>query len=451
MNIQDSPSGDGATPATPPRIQADSWQRIKAIMASSSGNLVEWYDFYIYSFTALYFSKQFFPSGDQTSQLLAAAGVFAAGFLMRPIGSWIFGRLADRHGRKRSMLISILMMCLGSVLVGILPTYSTIGVWAAVLLTLARMLQGISVGGEYGTSATYMSEIAKARHRGFFASFQYVTLVGGQLLALVVLLILQAIFTSDELTNWAWRIPFLLGGVAALISLYLRSTLTETADSATLKRKEAGSFRALFAHTRALLLVVGITAGGSLSFYTYTTYMQKYLVNSSGLSKELASQLMTIALVFFMILQPVIGALSDRIGRRICVIIFGLLVALGTYPLLSVLHDVQGFGQALLLVCMALTALGFYTSIGGLLKAELFPMEVRALGVGLSYAIGNAVFGGSAEAVALWFKSVGHEHYFYIYVSLMAVVALVTGLMLPDARKKGAVGIAEDLNVHQAR
>src|SRR5262245_40533825 len=177
----------------------DTMRRVRAIVAGSSGNLVEWYDFYVYSFTALYFAGEFFPKGDQTSQLLNAAGVFAAGFLMRPVGSWLFGWLADRRGRRYSMMVAVIMMCAGSLLVAVLPTYSQIGLAAPALLLIARLIQGVSVGGEYGTAATYMSEVAKHGQRGFYSSFQYVTLIGGQLLATLVLLALQQFLSDAEL------------------------------------------------------------------------------------------------------------------------------------------------------------------------------------------------------------------------------------------------------------
>ena len=420
-------------------------QRIKAIIASSTGNLVEWYDFYIYSFGALYFAAAFFPKGDQTTQLLSAAGVFAVGFLMRPVGSWVFGRLADRKGRKTSMIVSVLIMCAGSLLVAILPTYNRIGVWAPVLLTLARMLQGFSVGGEYGTSATYMSEVASARHRGFLASFQYVTLIGGQLLALLVLLMLQSLLTVAQIKALGWRIPFLFGAVAALVALYLRSGLHETTDAGIRSRAEAGTFTELMRHKRALLTVIGITAGGSLAFYTYTTYMQKFLVNTAGMATEIASRIMTAALVIYMLMQPLFGALSDKIGRRNNMLAFGTLVMLFTVPLMTILSSVRSPWLAFMLITLALAMVSFYTAISGVLKAELFPMQVRALGVGLSYAIGNALFGGTAEAVALWFKTQGMESSFYWYVTVLAAVALITAITLPDNRLAGSKGIAEDL------
>ena len=427
--------------------QLDNRQRIKAIIASASGNLVEWYDFYVYSFGALYFASVFFPQGDQTSQLLSAAGVFAVGFLMRPVGSWIFGRLADRRGRRTSMVTSVLIMCGGSLLVAILPGYSHIGIWAPILLTLARMLQGVSVGGEYGTSATYMSEVAVAERRGFLASFQYVTLIGGQLLALLVMLGLQALLTVDQIKAWGWRIPFLLGAVAAWVALYLRRGLHETIGQEVRARKEAGTWRELLRYKRALITVIGFTAGGSLAFYTYTTYMQKYLVNTAGMQTETASRIMTVALVVYMLMQPVFGALSDRIGRRNNMLAFGVLVTLFTVPLLTRLASVSSPLLACLLIILALAIVSFYTSISGLVKAELFPIEVRALGVGVSYAIGNAMFGGSAEYVALWFKQQGIESAFYWYVTAITAVALVTAFTMPHAGKDNASGIAEDLRI----
>src|SRR5450830_455367 len=243
---------------------ADTRKRIFAIVGASSGNLVEWFDFYVYSFCAIYFAPAFFPKGDSTTQLWNTAGVFAAGFLMRPIGGWLFGRIADKHGRRNSMMISVLMMCGGSLMIAFLPTYATIGAMAPLLLLLARMVQGLSVGGEYGTSATYMSEVAQPGRRGFFASFQYVTLIGGQLLALLVLVVLQQLYTEAELKAWGWRIPFVLGACAALVSLYLRRSLAETTNAAERKRKEAGSVGALLTHhRRAFITVLGFTAGGS--------------------------------------------------------------------------------------------------------------------------------------------------------------------------------------------
>jgi len=413
-------------------------QRIVAIVGASSGNLVEWFDFYIYSFCALYFSAAFFPKDNPTTQLLNTAGIFAAGFLMRPIGGWLFGRVADRYGRRNAMMISVLMMCGGSLLIAALPTYATIGTAAPALLLVARLFQGLSVGGEYGTSATYMSEVAQPGRRGFFASFQYVTLIGGQLAALLVLGVLQLFLSSDELKAWGWRIPFVVGAASALVSLYLRRSLHETTTSTERTSAAAGSVRTVLTqHRRAFITVLGFTAGGSLSFYAYTTYMQKYLVNTVGMTTETASRVMTVCLLIYMLLQPAFGALSDRIGRKASMIAFGFLAAIFTTPLLTMLRGVHEPVMAGVLITCALAIISFYTSIGGLIKAEMFPVEVRALGVGLSYAVANAIFGGSAEYVALWFKQAGHEPWFYWYVSIMCLIAGLVALRMPDPTKSG--------------
>lgn len=415
----------------------DARRRIWAIVGGSSGNLVEWYDFYVYSFTALYFASEFFPKGDQTTQLLNAAGVFAAGFLMRPIGSWLFGRIADKQGRRISMMIAVIMMCAGSLAVAVLPTYATIGVAAPALLLVARLLQGLSVGGEYGTSATYMSEVALHRHRGFYASFQYVTLIGGQLLAVTVLVILQQYLSNEDLKAWGWRIPFAIGALAAVVAFFLRRSLTETTSDQVRRMPDAGTLKGVFRYLRSFLTVLGFTAGGSLIFYTFTTYMQKYLVNTSHMDARTASVVMTVVLLCYMLLQPLFGALSDVIGRRNSMLCFGVFTVVSTVPILSTLAHVTDPYLAFGLVILALAGVSFYTSISGLVKAELFPMHVRALGVGLSYAIANAIFGGSAEYVALWFKSIGSESTFFWYVTVMCGIALIAAFLMPDTRRQG--------------
>jgi len=432
---------------TPESGAADLRRRIIAIVGASSGNLVEWYDFYAYSFTALYFAGNFFPSGDRTTQLLNTAGIFAAGFFMRPLGGWLFGWVADRHGRRTSMMISVLMMCGGSLMIAMLPTYATIGAMAPVLLLLARLIQGLSVGGEYGTSATYMSEVATPGRRGFYASFQYVTLIGGQLLAVLVLVGLQAVLTGDEIKAWGWRIPFIIGAIAAVVALFLRRSLAETASQESMNAKEAGTLRAFWQHRRAVILVLGFTCAGSLIFYTFTTYMQKYLVNTAGMATTTASEIMTVVLLVYMLLQPVFGALSDRIGRKNSMLCFSVLATLATVPLLSSLGHVASPYAAFGLVLTGLAIISFYTSISGLVKAELFPTEVRALGVGLSYAIANALFGGTAEYVALWFKQQGVEEWFFWYVTAFCVLALVASIAMPDTRKRGYLEGKESLSI----
>lgn len=412
--------------------------RVRAIVAGSAGNLIEWFDFYVYAFTALYFSAAFFPAADPVAQVMATSGIFAVGFVLRPVGGWFFGRYADRHGRQSAMIVSVLMMGGGSLLVAVLPTYAQVGALAPLLLLVGRMVQGFSTGGQYGTAATYLSEVAVAGRRGFYGSFQYVTLIGGQLLASALVLLLQHVLDAGQMQRFGWRIAFASGAVCSVLFLLLRNQMPETTTAAD-RGPGAGSMAELAKNLPAVWCVLGLTAGGSLFFYTFTTYMQKYLVLTVGLDKATATLVMTVVLVPFMLMQPVFGALADRIGRRTSLIVFGLLAAVFTVPLMSALATVTSGTSAFVLVLAALMICSFYTSISGLFKAELFPVQVRALGVGLSYGIGNALFGGTAENAALGFKQSGHEAYFYWYVTAVCLVSLLTAWLMPDTRDRNAL------------
>jgi MFS transporter, MHS family, dicarboxylic acid transporter PcaT len=426
-------TGPPTEPNAQPYTASERRRRIVDIVAASSGNLVEWFDFYVYAFCSVYFAAAFFPNADRTLQLLDTAGVFAVGFVMRPVGSWLFGRVADRRGRKAALVSSVVLMCAGSLLIACLPTYHQVGAWAPALLLTGRLIQGLSGGGEYGATATYMSEVAMRGHRGFYSSFQYVTLIGGQLLAVSVIVALQQFLDDGELRRWGWRLPFLVSAAAAVVALVLRRQLEESSTAASRSSAVAGSVRELLRHHKeAFLTVLGFTAGGSLAFYTFTTYMQKYLVNSLGMPVRTASAVMTACLLAFMLMQPLLGALSDRIGRRRNLLLFGALGAVGTIPILSALRTTTSAVGAFLWITLALVVLSLYTSVGSIVKAELFPAEIRAVGVGLSYAIANAAFGGSAESVALGLKSVGHESLFAVYVSIMLAVVFLASLRLPQ-------------------
>jgi MFS transporter, MHS family, alpha-ketoglutarate permease len=414
-------------------------RRIRAILIGSSGNLVEWYDFYVYAAFSLYFAKSFFPAGDQTAQLLNTAAIFAVGFLMRPIGAWLFGWLADRHGRRISLTASVLLMCFGSALIAVTPVYDSIGVAAPAILLIARMIQGLSLGGEYGTSATYLSEMATSRHRGFYSSFQYVTLVGGQLTAMLVLIILQKlVLTPAELEAWGWRIPFAIGAMLALIAFVMRRDLRETEQFAKAKRHE-GSLAVLMQHKREVAIVVGLTMGGTLAFYTFTTYMQKFLVNTAGFPKDTATVISASALFVYMLMQPVIGALSDIVGRRPVLVAFGVLGTLLTVPILRELALVREPFAAFLLMFGGLAIVSCYTAINAVVKAELFPTSIRALGVGFPYALTVALFGGTAEWIALWLKQAGHEEYFFWYVTGAIALSLIVYATMRDTRDHSTI------------
>ncbi|MCB8819471.1 MFS transporter [Microvirga rosea] len=416
---------------------ADRKHRLRSILGGSAGNMVEWYDWYVYSAFTLYFAPVFFPKGDQTAQLLDAAAIFAVGFLMRPIGAWIMGIYADRKGRKAGLTLSVTLMCLGSLTIAVTPGYATIGAAAPIILVLARLVQGISVGGEYGASATYLSEMAGKDRRGFYSSFQYVTLISGQLLALAVLLVLQATLAPHDLETWGWRIPFAIGGVLAVFVFYLRRGLAETQsykNAQETKEGRSGGFELFRRYPREAFTVLALTAGGTLAFYAYTTYLQKFLVNTSGFSRETASQITAAALFVFMLLQPAAGALSDKIGRKPLMVGFGILGVLCTYPIFSTLSRTTDPYMAFALGLAALVIVTGYTSINAVVKAELFPAHIRALGVALPYALANTIFGGTAEWVALKFKDVGMESGFFWYVTVLIGLSLIVYLRMKDTR-----------------
>jgi MHS family alpha-ketoglutarate permease-like MFS transporter len=418
-------------------------RRLKAIFIGSVGNLVEWYDFYVYAAFALYFANSFFPGNDPVVQQLNAAVLFAIGFMVRPFGGWMFGHLADHYGRRMALMLSVLLMCFGSLMIAVMPTYTAIGVGAPALLGLARIIQGLSLGGEYGTSATYLTEVADQKHRGFYSSFQYVTLIGGQLCAILVLLILQQVFlTTDELKAWGWRIPFGIGALLAIVALVMRRSLHETDDfiaSKEVARRES-SIRALLNYPREVLLVVGLTMGGTTAFYTYTTYMQKFLKLSVGLTDTQTTLVTAGSLVFGLCLQPIYGAISDKIGRKLVLTWFGVTGTLFTIPLLYSLQDTTSASIAFLLLAAAWLIVAGYTSINAVVKAELFPTKVRATGVGLPYALTVSVFGGTVEPIALWSKSIGHEQWFYYYLTTLIAVSLLVYVTMRDTKQHSAIG-----------
>ena len=427
-----------------PRGLADMRRRLKAIFIGSIGNLVEYYDFYAYAAFALYFAKSFFPEGDELAQQLNAAVLFAAGFLARPLGGWIFGHMADRHGRRVSLTVSVALMCVGSLVIAVTPTFSTIGVWAAVILAGARVLQGLSLGGEYGTSATYLSEVADEKHRGFYSSFQYVTLIGGQLCAIVVLLVLQGwLLTPLQLRAWGWRIPFAIGGLLAIVAAIMRRNLVETDSFIEVTKHMAehrkNSLRELMHYPREVTLVIGLTMGGTAAFYTYTTYMQKFLKLSVHLTDSQTTTVTAGSLIFAMLLQPIYGALSDRIGRKWLLIAFGVCGTLFTIPLLTALRAAHSAMTAFLLIAAAWLIVSAYTSINAVVKAELFPAAVRATGVGLPYALTVSIFGGTAESIALWCKKIGHESWFYTYLTACIAVSLLVYVFMRDTKRESLI------------
>lgn len=419
---------------TPPRniAAADLRRSIANTLRGSAGNLVEWYDVYVYSVFAVYFESQFFSAEDKNSTLYVWA-IFAVTFLMRPVGAWYFGRFADRYGRRLALTISVTLMAMCSFLVAVTPTAASIGIWAAVILLIARLLQGFATGGEYGTSATYMSEAALPGRRGFLSSFHYVTLVGGHVLAQLTLFVMLGFWDKPQISEWGWRVAFGLGGVAAVVVFWLRRAMDESLDESSIEAARKGQARAsgsmyeLFVHQwRPLLLCFLITAGGTIAFYTYTVNGPKMIQTAFAGDDPLTGTLINLAvLAFLMVLQPVGGWLSDIIGRKTLLVFFGVGGVLYSWYLVTQLPQQHDPLLAFLTLAVAFVILTGYTSINAVVKAELFPTHIRALGVGFGYALANSLFGGTAPLLYQGALKTGQVDQFAIYVIATIAVSLV--------------------------
>ncbi|WP_421936501.1 MFS transporter [Phenylobacterium sp.] len=417
-------------------------QRFKAILGGSAGNLVEWYDWFVYSAFAVYFSNHFFPGGDELAGLLKTMAVFAVGFFARPLGAWLMGLYADRAGRKTALTAAVSLMCGGSLIIAVLPSYETIGVAAPILLVFARILQGLSVGGEYGASATYLSEMAGKRRRGFWSSFQFVTMVMGQLIALGLLALMQTTMDKADLESWGWRIPFFIGAAMAVVVFWIRGRMDESQsyENAQAAGEERARPMMLFTrYPRQTLIIFLFTAGGSLAFYAFTTYMPKFLTGTAGFAAPTATAITAGALVVYLLALPLFGWISDHLGRKATLwIAFGGGAVL-SYPLMHTLAGQDSAWIAFALVSVMVFLMSGYNAVSAVVKAELFPANVRALGVALPYGLAAAAFGGTAEPIALAFKQAGAEMGFFVYVSALMALSFVVVFFLPDNRKHSLI------------
>ncbi|GAA5611183.1 MFS transporter [Streptomyces platensis] len=431
---------------TPDSVRPPS--RLRQLAAASIGNAVEWYDWYAYSFLAVYFAEQVFPKGAGNSlvPLLSTFAVFAVGFFMRPVGGLVMGAIADRHGRRTALTLTILLMGGGSLLVALTPTYTATGVLAPLVLVLARLVQGLSVGGEFAASTTFLVESAGPGRRGLFSSFQYVSTTAGQLLASATAALLAALLTEQQMGEWGWRVAFLIGALLSLLGLWIRRGAQETlpqalhadrAGETPVERRAAdrpGLFEALRRHPRQSLLICGITAGGTIAYYTWTTYLPTYAQVNAGFDKGEALTVGTLSLIFFALLQPLGGLLSDRIGRKPLLLGFSLGFAVLAVPLLHLVTD--SFVSLLLVQCAGMVLLTGYTSVAAAVNAEVFPARVRAAGIGFPYSLTVALFGGTAPYVGTWFKQAGHADLFPWYVAALCLVSFLVYLTLPETARQ---------------
>jgi MFS transporter, MHS family, alpha-ketoglutarate permease len=416
-------------------------RRLKNILGASAGNFVEWFDWFAYASFAIYFSRAFFPLEDQTAQFLNTAFIFAGGFVVRPLGALLFGMYADRQGRRAALMLSVTMMCGGSLLIAVTPT--GLGFVSPLLLVVARLLQGIAVGGEYGASATYVSEMASTRHRGFWSGMLYVTLIGGQLAAMALQVALQHVLSEEALYAWAWRVPFVIGALLAVVVFWIRQGIEETrpftdATDAVLKRGRPLAL--LVEYPRETAIVVGLTAAGAIGFYTYAVYMQKLLVNSVGFDRVVVSELMTKVLATLLFFPPLLGWLADYVGHKRTLLVSFAASTVLAVPVLSAISIATDPFEVYLLCLLPLFFLSGYYALSATIKAALYPAHVRALGVSLPYAVALAIFGGNAETAALYFKTIGMEAGYSWLVTAVFLVGFIAAVCLPGVERGGRLG-----------
>ncbi|ORB65501.1 MFS transporter [Mycolicibacterium tusciae] len=402
----------------------------KAVRGAAIGNTVEWYDFAIYSTLATYIADQFFPSGDETAALLSTFAVFAAAFFMRPLGGFFFGPLGDRIGRQRVLALVILLMSASTFMIGLVPSYESIGVVAPLLLLLLRCVQGFSAGGEYGSGACYLAEFAPDKHRGFVVSFLVWSVVVGFLLGSLTVTGLETLLSESAMNSYGWRIPFLIAGVLGVVGLYIRMRLGDTPEFETLRDEgEVSSSPLKEAFTtswRPILQIAGLVVIHNVGFYIVFTYLPTYFTKTLEFTKTNAFVSIIIASTVAIILIPPLGALSDRIGRKPLLIAGAVGFAVFAYPLFMLLNT--GSLAAAIAAHAALAAIeSVFVSASLAAGAELFATRVRSSGYSIGYNVSVAIFGGTAPYVATWLVAeTGNELAPAFYVIAAAIITLAT-------------------------
>lgn len=410
---------------------------VKPVLAGSVGNLVEWYDWAIYAFLAPVFASQFF-TGDPAANLLSAFLVFAVGFFMRPLGAAIIGSYADRFGRKSALAFTIFLMSAGSLIIAVAPTAERIGLLAPLLLVVARLMQGFSAGGEFGSSAAFIVEHAPPGKRAFLGSFQQVSVVGGTLLASGTAALLTGILSAEQMASYGWRIPFFIGAALGIVGLWLRRSVPE--PESFLNAKKAGRAvrnpltEAITRHPRAVLRVILVTLAPTVVYYMWIIYLPTFASTTVDASLSEALRANTIALAALMLMLPFSGILSDRFGRRATFLAGAVLYILLTYPLLAMLS--ASFGTILLVQLAGVAIYSLYGANSCAIIVEQFPPEVRTAGISLPYALAVAVFGGTAPYLSQWLNSQGMGEVFVMYVIAINVIGAIVYFLMPETKDK---------------
>ncbi|WP_399067768.1 MFS transporter [Streptomyces winkii] len=408
----------------------------RQLLAASVGNAVEWYDWLAYTFLATFIADEIFPASADNSlvPLLSTFAVFAVGFFMRPIGGLLLGAIADRRGRRAALTATILLMGGSSLLLAVTPTYAAAGLLGPLVLVVARLLQGLSVGGEFAAATTFLVESAGPGRRGLFSSFQYVSTTVGQLIASGITALLVARVDDAAMHQWGWRAAFVFGAVLSLVGFWIRRSSQETRSAELQAAPRPGLFEALRTHPRESLLICGITTGATIAYYTWTSYLPTYAQVNVGFDKGDSLLIGTISLAFFALLQPLGGLLSDRVGRKPLLLTFSIGFAVLCVPMLSAIDT--SFVSLLLVQCAGMVLLTGYTSIAAAVNAEVFPARVRASGIGFPYSATVALFGGTAPYMGTLFKELGRPGAFPWYVAALCLISALVYLKLPEGANK---------------
>jgi MFS transporter, MHS family, proline/betaine transporter len=376
-------------------------QARKAVVAATLGNILEWYDFGIYGILAGVIAANFFPKDDANAALLAVFAVFGVGFVFRPLGGILIGRYGDTHGRKAALVLTILLMAGSTLVIGLLPTYATVGVWAPILLLIARMVQGFSTGGEWGGATAFMVEWSPPNQRGWYGSFQQMSVALGGLLANGVAALLTTALAPEDLNGWGWRVAFIIGGLFGPIGQFLRRRVDETPPY---RDAEAHGGAAATPPNRWTLaaLAFGFTVHWTVCYYTFLTYMPTYTRVQAHLSPALSLWSNTIALFALVFLVPAMGALSDRVGRKPLLLLSCAAFILLPLPMLSWMVGGAGFGFIALMQVVFAIAIALFSGPGPAAIAEMFPTRGRSTWMSSSYALAVAIFGGFSPFVSQW-------------------------------------------------
>ena len=406
----------------------------RIILAGAIGNAVEWFDWTVYATFAIFFSSQFFPSEDSTASLLAAFTVFGVGFFMRPIGGWIIGMFSDRHGRKAGLSLSIFLMAAGAFIIGVMPTYASIGIFAPLCLTIGRLLQGLSLGGEYASSTTFLAEMAPDNKRGFYSSFIWFSGAAGILLASAIGSLLTNMLSDEALRSYGWRIPFIIGAFGGLAGFWIRSLVADPAAADESSKRPAivkQPIRMLIKnYPREVMRIVGFSVLTTFAFYVFVAYVPTYAIRHTGALPKVAFLANTIAMVVFMLVQPLFGYLSDRFGRKPQLIIFAAGYLVFFYPVMVNLGS--SFISILGAELYGMVLYAMYSAIAPAISSEQFPRNIRAVGIGVPYNLMVALLGGTTPYLLTWLQSKGLERLFFIYVLVGAAITLYTFIRMPE-------------------